>query len=135
MLSNQDKAYFFDFLGYFESVKKDVKNKTKNFHFKDSNVQNFLTQNRIYVGTFSTHSNNKYKESGYRRFLKMETVSGYEIMRHIRNAIAHGNIQYASNNVLKISDYAPLKLNLTMKACIRRDLLISLIDEIKKTYR
>lgn len=133
MLSNQDKAYFFDFLGYFESVKKEIKTKIKKFHFKDSNVQNFLTINRIYIGNFSTNSNNRHKKLGYQRFIKMSRVSGYEIMRHIRNAVAHGNIHYKSKNVIQLTDY--YKQELTYKSCIRRDLLISLIEEIKKTYR
>lgn len=131
MLSMLDKAYLFDFLSCFEQIKKEP----NKYHFKEASLQKFLNDNRIYIGSLSDFSEKKCKRKGYHRFVKVARVSAFEILRHIRNAIAHGRIEYQSKNVLKLTDYSSRTQSFTMKASIRRDLMISLIKEIKKTYQ
>lgn len=133
MLKNKNKLILFDFLKYYE----DVKNEANKFHFKDNQLQKFLQKNKIFIGSFSKKSEDNFKKSKFNRFIKINrcpTNAAHAILRHIRNAVAHGRIQYVSTNILKLEDYNSKSKQITMKATIPQDILISLIDEIKKTY-
>ena len=84
-----------------------------------------------------TNMRGLFKKSKFNRFIKINrcpTNAAHAILRHIRNAVAHGRIQYVSTNILKLEDYNSKSKQITMKATIPQDILISLIDEIKKTY-
>jgi hypothetical protein len=133
MLSDKNKLYLFDFLQYYEGIK----NEPHRFHFNNATLQSFLLNNKIFVGSFSEKSKKAYKKSKCRRFIKINrcpTNSAHAILRHIRNSVAHGRIKYARTNILKMEDYSIQSNQITMKATMPQDLLISLIEEIKKTY-
>ena len=135
MLKNKNKLILFDFLKYYE----DVKNEVNRFNFKDYQLQKFLQENKIFVGSFSKRSEKEFKKSKFNRFIRIyrcptNANAAHAILRHVRNAVAHGRIQYARTNILKLEDYNSKNKIITMKATISQDILISLIEEIKKTY-
>lgn len=133
MLSDKNKLYLFDFLQYYEGIK----NEPHRFHFNNATLQTFLLNNKIFVGSFSQKSEKAYKKSKCRRFIKISrcpTNAAHAILRHIRNSVAHGRIKYARTNILKMEDYSIQSNQITMKATMPQDLLISLIEEIKRTY-
>lgn len=43
-------------------------------------------------------------------------------------------IQFVRTNILKLEDYNSKNKEIVMKATIHQDILISLIEEVKKTY-
>lgn len=133
MLKNKNKLFLFDFLKYYEYVK----NEPNRFDFKNYQFQKFLQENKIFIGSFSKKSEQDFKKLRFNRFIRIKRCpnnAAHAILRHVRNAVAHGHIQFVRTNILKLEDYNSKTQEITMKATMHQDILISLIEEVKKIY-
>ncbi len=132
-LSEKDVCKLYAFLCEYE---KDIKQNAGHYHTQDSSVKTFLSDNRIFIGSIAQKS---AKQNYIRYDLRSgKTVSlddvGHHILRHIRNAIAHGMIVKTKGSYFEFSDMTS-KQKVTARARIEVKLFWKLIDVIKQTYR
>lgn len=132
-LSEKDVCKLYAFLCEYE---KDIKQNAGHYHIQDESVKTFLSKNSIFIGTMNKPTSRRnYIRCNlrYGRTISSNDV-GHHILRHIRNAIAHGMIVKAKGKYFEFSDKTPDCID-TARAQIKVDLFWKLIDVIKQTYR
>lgn len=140
-LSNPNKIKLYTFLCLLEV---ELKGSFGIFNIKDPNLNNFLEQERLLLGSMS--DKNEQKIRNYKYFLlsnlrkpdKFKNIAGndYAILhlKHIRNAIAHGNVISTNKSNFDIKDYSE-QGNLSAKGKLKSELLYRLIEELLKTRK
>lgn len=138
-LSNPNKIMLYDYLCYLERVLKDSFGE---FNVDDTNLCTFLKKNSILLGG-CTATNEKNK-GGYKYYVlcnlrkpdKFKGISGNDYaflhLKHLRNAIAHGNISVVNKLCFEIGDYSK-KGTLSAKGKINCKLFFGLIDALLST--
>ena len=138
-LSNSNKILLYDYLCYLE---KELKDSFGKFNIEDDNLCAFLDMNSIFIGSYT--ETNKKKIRNYKYFLlsnlrkpdKFKKIpdndDAYLHLKHIRNAIAHGNIVSVNKLNFTITDYSE-QGNLSAMGKISCKLFYDLIDVLLKT--
>ncbi|WP_308395915.1 hypothetical protein [Prevotella sp.] len=131
-ISQKDKAKMFDFL---KDYQDNIKPNFGNYDYLNQEFQKFISTNDIYLGSFSKKC--KAKASKHQYFILFEQNKPrnndndviHHLLRHIRNAIAHGRIK-REDNIFQLKDYN--NHHKTMSGKIDRMLLFDLISVSKK---
>lgn len=133
IISPKDKAKMFDYLKDYQDY---IKPNFGNYDYLDQEFHKFISTNDIYLGSCSKKC--KKKASKHQYFILFEQTKPknkdndviHHLLRHIRNAIAHGRIK-REDNIFQLEDYNDN--HKTMSGKIDRRLLFDLIDVSKKT--
>ena len=103
-LNKDDKVQCIDFLFRYET---EIKNDYGCYNWESSEINNFCTKAGIIKKTYRNKNHHYYfwfdtKEKMTSAGKVNDQASHF--LRHIRNAIAHGNIQ-KENSLIKVKDY------------------------------
>ena len=140
-LSNPNKIMLYDYLCLLE---KELKNTFGEFNVHDKTLCTFLENNNILLGSFS--DTNEKKKGMYKFFLlgdlrkpdKFKDISGndyaYLHLKHLRNAIAHGNVTAINKLNFRLEDYSE-KGAISAKGKINCKLFFGLIDALLNTRK
>ena len=138
-LSNPNKILLYDYLCRLE---KELKESFGEFNIEDNNLCAFLEKNGILLGSLTvTNEKNKGKYkyfmlSNLRKPDKYNKIPGndhaYIQLKHLRNAIAHGNVVSINKLCFTIEDYSD-KGTLSAKGKINSKLFFGLIDALLNT--
>jgi hypothetical protein len=140
-LSNPNKIKLYTYLCQLEV---ELKGSFGIFNIKDPNLNNFLEQEKLLLGRMS--DKNEQKIGNYKYFLlsnlrkpdKFQNIAGNDYaflhLKHIRNAIAHGNVISTNKSNFDIKDYSE-QGNLSAKGKLKSELLYRLIEELLKTRK
>ena len=140
-LSNPNKIKLYTYLCQLEV---ELKGSFGIFNIKDPNLNNFLEQEKLLLGSMS--DKNEQKIGNYKYFLlsnlrkpdKFKNIAGNDYaflhLKHIRNAIAHGNVISTNRSNFDIKDYSE-QGNLSAKRMLKSELLYRLIEELLKTRK
>ena len=140
-LSNPNKIKLYTYLCQLEV---DLKDSFGIFNLKDPTLNNFLEQEKLLLGSMS--EKNEQKIGNYKYFLlsnlrkpdKFKNIAGNDHaflhLKHIRNAIAHGNVTSINRSNFEIKDYSE-QGNLSAKGKLKSELLYRLIEELLKTRK
>lgn len=140
-LSNTNKILLYDYLCHLE---RELKNTFGVFNVDDKALCTFLEKNRILLGSYTaTNEKNKGKYkffvlSNLRKPEKYKYISGndyaYLHLKHIRNAIAHGNVTALNKLNFMLEDYSE-KGVISAKGKINCKLFFGLIDALLNTRK
>ncbi len=140
-LSNPNKIKLYDYLCLLE---RELKNTFGEFNVDDNTLCTFLEKNSILLGSWSaTNEKNKGKYkffvfSNLRKPDKYKDISGndcaYLHLKHIRNAIAHGNVTAINKLNFTLEDYSE-KGAISAKGKINCKLFFGLIDALLDTRK
>ena len=112
-LSNANKVMLYDYLCHLE---RDLKDSFGEFNVDDNNLCTFLKKNGILLGSYT--ATNEKNKGGYKYYVlcnlrkpdKFKNISGNDYaflhLKHLRNAIAHGNISAINKSCFEIEDYS-----------------------------
>lgn len=140
-LSNPNKIKLYTYLCQLEV---ELKDSFGTFNIKDPKFNNFLEHEKLLLGNLT--EKNKQEIGHYKYFLlsnlrkpdKFKNIAGNDHaflhLKHIRNAIAHGNVISINRLNFDIKDYSE-QGNLSAKGKLKSELLYRLIDELLKTRK
>ena len=140
-LSNTNKIKLYTYLCQLEM---DLKGTFGKFNIKDPKFNNFLEQEKLLLGSLT--EKNDQKMGNYKYFLlsnlrkpdKFKYIAGNDHaflhLKHIRNAIAHGNVTSTNKLNFDIKDYSE-QGHLSAKGKLKSELLYRLIEELLKTRK
>ena len=109
-LSEKNRSKFYDFICLYE---KEISNKFGSFNYNDKNLQSFLANKKILIGSLNkTNKNNAFKMKYHilwddkhpSKYSSMKKDSVHNLLRHIRNSMAHGNI-VSKGKEFELHDY------------------------------
>lgn len=140
-MNKEDKVFMFDCL---KKLNDAIKDSFGEYSFNNSAISAFLKDNEIFIGKYGKNNNLKaktkqnfltcYPNEYVKRVRKQEDFA-HDILRHIRNSIAHSNV--SKNGIKGYKFYTFVDYNSrgneSAKGKIRVDLLGSLIDAIINT--
>ena len=138
-LSNPNKILLYDYLCHLE---KELKSSFGEFDMDNNNLCAYLEKNSILLGSYT--ATNEKNKGGYKYFLlsnlrkpeKYKEILGndyaYLHLKHIRNAIAHGNVVAVNKLCFTMEDYSE-KGVLSAKGKINCKLFFGLIDALLNT--
>lgn len=132
-LNKEDVCRLYAFLCEYEA---DIKQQAGHYHIQDNSVKACLSKNDIFIGALAKKTSKQNYicyDSRSGRNASLDDV-GHHILRHIRNAIAHGLIVKEKGSYFKFSDKSSKQKD-TARAQIKVELFWKLIDVIKQTYR
>ena len=140
-LSNPNKIRLYTYLCQLEV---DLKGSFGAFNIKDPKLNSFLEQEKLLLGSMSEKNEQKignykyYLLSNLRKPKKIKDTAGNDHaflhLKHIRNAIAHGNVASINRLNFDIKDYSE-QGNLSAKGRLKSELLYRLIEELLKTRK
>ncbi|MBQ7448916.1 MAG: hypothetical protein IJS73_03810 [Paludibacteraceae bacterium] len=128
--TQKQKVEMFDFLLYFE---QNIRNNKNRYSLSNNSLQDFIKRNKIMIKRLTQDNKGKIKNNPF-ILCCWGNDRAYDLLRHIRNSIAHGNAKIKSTKRVEIHDY-DRNGNETLYGKIRFDLLMSLIKEIIKTSK
>ena len=140
-LSNPNKIKLYDYLCLLE---RELKNTFGEFNVDDNTLCTFLENNSILLG--SCTATNEKKKGMYKFFLlgdlrkpdKFKDIPGndyaYLHLKHLRNAIAHGNVTAINKLNFRLEDYSE-KGVISAKGKINCKLFFGLIDALLNTRK
>lgn len=140
-LSDSNKVKLYTWLCQLEY---ELKNTFGMFDINSRDLKDFLEQERILLGSMS--EKNEKEMRNYKYFLlcnlrkpdKFRNIAGNDHaflhLKHIRNAIAHGNVASINRLNFDIKDYSE-QGNLSAKGRLKNELLYRLIEELLKTRK
>ena len=140
-LSNHNKIKLYTYLCQLEV---DLKDSFGIFNIKDPKLNKFLEQERLLLGSMT--EKNEQEIGNYKYFLlsnlrkpdKFKDIVGNDHvflhLKHIRNAIAHGNVISTNRSNFDIKDYSE-QGNLSAKGKLKSELLYRLIEELLETRK
>lgn len=134
VISEQDKAKMFDFLKYFQD---DICSHFGEYDICSKEVQKFLSKNGIYLGRMNKSCRQKALKSKFYILFEHNKPKGkdndiaHHLLRHIRNAIAHGRIEKNGSDKFKLQDFNPKSQSESMFGIIDYKLFFKLIDLLK----
>lgn len=134
-LSKDDIKHLYGYLCLYES---ELKVKAGSFNMEDDALYSFLKERNIYIGAQS--KKDKKKANSSRNFIlycqRKNNISGtdkvHHLLRHIRNAIAHGLITKGHNQIMTMTDKSTFG-NETMQGKINAEDFYALLNLLIKT--
>lgn len=138
-LSDPNKILLYDYLCHLE---KELKDSFGKFNIDEIDLCTFLEKNSIFLGSYTP--TNEKKLGRYKYFVLgnlrkpdkyKETIGNdyaFLYLKHLRNAIAHGNVMAANKLCFSVEDYSE-KGTLSAKGKINCKLFFALIDALLKT--
>lgn len=137
-MSREDKVFMFDCLSKLNDAIKDSFGK---YDFLNSTLSSFLRTNDIHILKYGKRNNSiaftkqNFLTCTLNRNKNKQEDFAHDILRHIRNSIAHSNVSKNGKKGCKFYIFIDYnnKGNESARGKIRVDLLESLIDEIIKT--
>lgn len=135
-ISESDKARMFDYLKEYQD---NIKDNFGKYNFADVKLQKFLSLHDIYIDRFNKKcKNNASKHKYYILFEQKKPKNkqndvAHHLLRHLRNAIAHGRIKKKGKDVFQLEDKSTDGKNITMSGEIDYKLFFDLIDIAKTT--
>ena len=138
-LSGINIVQLYNFLYKFE---KELSNGFGTFDFEDNRLKSFMEDEKILLGSMCP--TNEKKKNRFKYFILwdnkkpaifkpiMGNDSAHNLLRHIRNSIAHGNIFSENRQKFSLEDYSHTN-RLSMKGKISNKLFFQLIDLIIAT--
>ena len=140
-LSNTNKIKLYTYLCQLEM---DLKGSFGKFNIKDPKFNNFLEQEKLLLGSLT--KKNEQKMGNYKYFLlsnlrkpdKFKDVAdndhAFLHLKHIMNAIAHGNVTSTNKLNFNIEDYSEKGVPST-KGKLKCELFYRLIEELLNTRK
>lgn len=130
-LNNNEKVKLFNYLTHFEH---EIKKNRERYNLSNNQLQVFINDNDIAFCSHTakgidTKEHDAYFQYEY-RYKSMDKA--YDLMRHIRNAIAHGNIT-KKDGYFWLTDYTT-KGTKTLDAKIKTDVFWNFLNELENTY-
>lgn len=133
-IANEDKVKCFDFLSEFENT---IKHQFGLYNINDDHLRSFLNENKIFLGR--TNKADRAKALKYRYYIVFEQTKPckvnndvvHHLLRHIRNAIAHGHIIKKGKNKFYIEDMKETG-SLTMEGNIAKNEFFLLLKQLKQ---
>lgn len=130
-INQQEKIRLFDYLTHFE---KNIKNNRGHYDLRNNQLQTFINENDI---SFCSHKakgiDTKEHDAYFQYEYKYEGMDkAHDLMRHIRNAIAHGNI-VKKKGCFWLNDYNQNGTQ-TLEAKIPADIFWDFLTELENTY-
>jgi len=136
VISEPDKAKMFDYL---KDYQDNIKPNFGKYNLVDKKLQKFLSVNDIYIGRLNQKCKGKAINHQYHILYEQNKPKNkvndevHHLLRHLRNAIAHGRIRKKGSKLFQFSDETPDGNGLTMIGEIDYKLFFELIDLAKKT--
>lgn len=138
-LSEANKSKFYEFIVLYE---KKLSGNFGKYNIKEQKLSAFCEDNRILLGSYSESNSKKIRQ--YKYFILWDNrkpdkfkVKGndhaHNLLRHLRNAMAHGNICCESRNIFALCDYNNNGKR-TMYGKISSTLLFKLISGVIQTF-
>ncbi len=134
-IANKDKVRCFDFLSEFENT---IKRNFGSYNISDNHLRQFLNENRIFLGkTNKSDRAAALKSKYYIVFEQKKPRNGkndkvHHLLRHIRNAMAHGHITKTGRDEFHIEDMKESGI-ITMEGNIGKKEFFMLLEQLKKT--
>lgn len=134
VISETDKAKMFDYL---KDYQDNIKTNFGKYNLSDKRLQKFLSVNDIYLGRLNQKCKDKASKHQYYILFEQNKPRNKEndvvhhLLRHLRNAIAHGRISKKGKNLYRLSDKK--EENTTMFGELNYKLFFDLIDLAKNT--
>jgi len=134
VISETDKAKMFDYL---KDYQDNIKTNFGKYNLSDKRLQKFLSVNDIYLGRLNQKCKDKASKHQYYILFEQNKPRNKEndvvhhLLRHLRNAIAHGRISKKGKNLYRLSDKK--EENTTMFSELNYKLFFDLIDLAKNT--
>lgn len=88
-INQQEKIRLFDYLTRFE---KKIKNNRGHYDLSNNQLQTFINENDIAFCSYQAKGTKTKEHKAYFQYKYTTTNKAHDLMRHIRNAIAHGNV-------------------------------------------
>jgi len=136
IISEPDKAKMFDYL---KDYQDNIKPNFGKYNLVDKKLQKFLSVNDIYIGRLNQKCKGKAINHQYHILYEQNKPKNkvndevHHLLRHLRNAIAHGRIRKKGSKLFQFSDETPDGNGVTMIGEIDYKLFFELIDLAKKT--
>jgi hypothetical protein len=136
VISEPDKAKMFDYL---KDYQDNIKPNFGKYNLVDKKLQKFLSVNDIYIGRLNQKCKGKAINHQYHILYEQNKPKNkvndevHHLLRHLRNAIAHGRIRKKGSKLFQFSDETPDGNGVTMIGEIDYKLFFELIDLAKKT--
>lgn len=130
-LSQSDILYLYSFLCHYE---RELKKQAGTFDVNNLKLCKYLREQDIYLG--SLNANERKKSANHRFYILYEQrvnnkESGgdkiHHLLRHTRNAIAHGLISKGQKQILSLYDEGVNK-KVTMEGRIKSDVFYALLN-------
>ena len=131
-LSQNNKIKFYDFICLYE---KEISNIFGSFNYNDKKLQSFLANEKILIGSLTKKNQDMAFKMKYHilwddrtpsKYSSMTKDSVHNLLRHIRNSIAHGNI-VSKGKQFELHDYNKNN-KITLKGRISMSLFFQLIN-------
>ena len=128
-VNQQEKIRLFDYLTRFE---KKIKNNHRHYDLNDNQLQTFINENDIAFCSYQAKGIKAKEHEAYFQYKYTTTNKAHDLMRHIRNAIAHGNV-IKKDGYFWLTDYTN-KGTKTLDAKIKTDVFWNFLTELENTY-
>ena len=129
IISKQEKVQLFDYLKHYEN---DIKANYGHYDLNDAQLQTFIDTNDIAFCSHKSKGAKAKQHAAYFRYGYNTTDKAHDLMRHIRNAIAHGNIEKQQGCFL-LKDYNNYG-TMTLDAKIKTNVFWNFLNELENTY-
>lgn len=128
-INQQEKIRLFDYLTRFE---KKIKNNRGHYDLSNNQLQTFINENDIAFCSYQAKGTKIKEHNAYFQYEYQAANKAHDLMRHIRNAIAHGNIT-KKDGYFWLTDYTT-KGTKTLDAKIKTDVFWNFLTELENTY-
>ncbi len=129
LLNKKEKSKLYDYLSHYEN---DVKNNYGHYDLNNPQLQSFVDSNDIAFCSNKAKGEQAMTHAAYFRYQYKTADKAHDLMRHIRNAIAHGNIKKKGSNYY-LMDYNQCGTK-TLDAKIPVDVFWNFLAELENTY-
>lgn len=128
-INNKEKVKLFDYLTLFEH---EIKNNHGHYNLNDNQLQTFINENDIAFCSYQAKGIKAKEHNAYFQYEYQAANKAHDLMRHIRNAIAHGNV-IKKDGYFWLTDYTT-KGTKTLEAKIPTDIFWDFLTELENTY-
>lgn len=128
-LNKEEKVKLFNYLTHFE---KNIKNNRGHYDLSNNQLQTFINENDIAFCSYQAKGIKAKEHNAYFQYEYQAANKAHDLMRHIRNAIAHGNIT-KKDGYFWLNDYNQNGTQ-TLEAKIPTDIFWDFLTELENTY-
>ena len=128
-INQQEKIRLFDYLTRFE---KKIKNNPGHYDLSNNQLQTFINENDIAFCSYQAKGIKAKEHNAYFQYEYQAANKAHDLMRHIRNAIAHGNIT-KKDGYFWLTDYTT-KGTKTLDAKIKTNVFWNFLTKLENTY-
>lgn len=128
-INQQEKIRLFDYLTRFE---KKIKNNRGHYDLSNNQLQTFINENDIAFCSYQAKGIKAKEHNAYFQYEYQAANKAHDLMRHIRNAIAHGNIT-KKDGYFWLTDYTT-KGTKTLDAKIKTNVFWNFLTKLENTY-